>query len=94
LNAQLHQRIRELAEQPVATDLLERLNAQMVRHQFRLALRPGRPQRSLPEHLAIIDAIVARDERAAEAAARAHLASVLDALRESDQPATQSVLQG
>jgi len=49
---------------------------------------------SLPEHLAIIDAIVARDERAAEAAARAHLASVLDALRESDQPATQSVLQG
>jgi DNA-binding GntR family transcriptional regulator len=91
LNAQLHQRVRELAEQPVATDLLERLNAQMVRHQFRLALRPGRPQRSLPEHLAIIDAIVARDEQAAEAAARAHLASVIDALRESDQPAPQSV---
>lgn len=94
LNAQLHQRVRELAEQPVATDLLERLNAQMVRHQFRLALRPGRPQRSLPEHLAIIDAIVARDEQAAEAAARAHLASVIDALRESDQPATQSAPRG
>jgi DNA-binding GntR family transcriptional regulator len=89
LNAQLHQRVRELAEQPVATDLLERLNAQMVRHQFRLALRPGRPQRSLPEHLAIIDAIVARDEQAAEAAARAHLASVIEAMRESDAPAAQ-----
>jgi len=89
LNAQLHQRIRELAEQPVATDLLERLNAQMVRHQFRLALRPGRPLRSLPEHLAIIDAIVARDAGAAETAARAHLASVIDAMRESEMPVGQ-----
>jgi DNA-binding GntR family transcriptional regulator len=84
LNAALHQRIRQLAGQPVATDVLERLNAQIVRHQFRLALRPGRTQTSLPEHLAIIEAVVARDPAAAEAAARAHLASVISALRECD----------
>jgi DNA-binding GntR family transcriptional regulator len=84
LNAQLHQRVRQLARQPVAADLLERLNAQIVRHQFRLSLRPGRPQTSLPEHLAIIDAVVARDPAAAEAAARAHLASVISALRAND----------
>jgi DNA-binding GntR family transcriptional regulator len=83
LNDQLHQRVRELADQPVAADLLRRLNAQIVRHQFRLALRPGRPQTSLPEHLAIIDAVAARDPEAAQAAARAHLASVIAALTEA-----------
>jgi DNA-binding FadR family transcriptional regulator len=55
-----------------------------VRHRFRLALRAGRPQVSLPEHQAIIDAIAARDPAAAEAAARSHLASVIDALQQPD----------
>ena len=58
--------------------------AQIVRHQFRLSLRPGRPQVSLPEHLAIVNAIVNRDPAAAEAAARAHLGSVIDALRAAE----------
>ena len=49
----------------------------------RLALRTGRPQVSLPEHLAIIDAIARRDPAAAEAAARSHLASVITTLRDS-----------
>jgi DNA-binding FadR family transcriptional regulator len=39
---------------------------------------------SLPEHQAIVAAIAARDPAAAEAAARAHLASVIDALRETE----------
>jgi DNA-binding FadR family transcriptional regulator len=52
----------------------------MVRHQFRLSLVPGRPSVSLPEHLAIIDAVCARDSEAAERAMRAHLTSVLDGL--------------
>lgn len=84
LNRELHRLVREFADQPVAADLLDRLNGQLVRHQFRLALRPNRPQVSLPEHLAIIDAIVRHDPEAAEAAARAHLASVITALRDSD----------
>lgn len=83
LNHQLHARIREISGQQVAVELLERLNAQLVRHRFQLALRPGRAQRSLGEHLAVIEAIRARDPQAAEAAVRAHLASVIDALNEA-----------
>lgn len=80
LNHALHDRIREISGQRTAVALLERLNAQLVRHRFQLALRPGRPQQSLSEHLAMIEAITARDPQAAEAAARAHLTSVIDAL--------------
>lgn len=84
LNRELHRTVRDIAGQPVACELLERLNAQIVRHQFRLSLRDGRVQVSLPEHLAIIDAIARRDAGAAERAARAHLESVIAALRETE----------
>lgn len=84
LNRDLHRLVRELAAQPTASELLDRLNGQMVRHQFRLSLRAGRPQVSLPEHLAIIEAITGRDPRRAEEAVRAHLASVIEALRSTD----------
>jgi DNA-binding GntR family transcriptional regulator len=80
LNQRLHQRIMAIAAQPVAAALVERLHAQVVRHQFRLALQPGRPRVSLPEHERIVEAIAAGDPKAAEAAMRRHLASVVDAL--------------
>ena len=83
-NRELHAMVRDIAAQPVAADLLLRLHGQIVRHQFRLALRSGRTQVSLPEHLAIIDAIANKDPDAAERAARAHLRSVITALRESE----------
>ncbi|MFC8195057.1 GntR family transcriptional regulator [Streptomyces sp. NPDC060006] len=82
LNHELHARIRQFSGQRVADGLLDRLNGQLVRHRFQLALRPGRPQKSLSEHLAMIESIRARDPRAAESAARLHLAGVIDALRE------------
>lgn len=82
LNQELHARIQEFSGQRTAVELLERLNAQLVRHRFQLALRPGRPQHSLNEHLAMIEAIRARDPQAAEAAVRAHLTSVIEALRD------------
>ncbi|MER6226810.1 GntR family transcriptional regulator [Streptomyces sp900105755] len=82
LNQELHARIRTISGQQTAVELLERLNAQLVRHRFQLALRPGRPQHSLSEHLAMIEAIRARDPQAAEAAVRAHLTSVIEALRD------------
>ncbi|GGV58864.1 GntR family transcriptional regulator [Streptomyces massasporeus] len=81
LNRELHARIREFSGRRTAVELLERLNAQLVRHRFQLALRPGRPQRSLKEHLAVIETIEARDPQAAETAVRAHLGSVIEALR-------------
>ncbi|MFC4472220.1 GntR family transcriptional regulator [Streptomyces xiangluensis] len=82
LNQELHARIQQFSGQQVAVELLDRLNAQLVRHRFQLALRPGRPQQSVNEHLAMIEAIRARDPQAADAAARDHLTSVIDALRE------------
>lgn len=87
LNRLLHATVRNVSSQTVAAGVLERLRAQNVRHQFRLALRPGRPQVSLPQHLKIIEAICARDPGAAEAAMRAHLMSVIEALAEVDQDA-------
>jgi DNA-binding GntR family transcriptional regulator len=81
LNQELHRRVRELGAQHTAAGLLERLRGQSVRHQFRLAMQPGRPAVSLPEHQAIIDAIHARDPQAAQRAMQAHLASVIEALK-------------
>lgn len=45
---------------------------------------PALPQVSLPEHLAIIDAVCAHHPVEAAEAARVHLQSVIEALREAD----------
>jgi DNA-binding GntR family transcriptional regulator len=82
LNRQLHALIRELGGQSTARAVLERLRGQNVRHQFRLALHPGRAAVSLPQHLEIIEALCAGDSDAAEAAVRRHLRSVIDTLPE------------
>jgi DNA-binding GntR family transcriptional regulator len=81
LNRELHRRVGVISGQTVAVGLLERLHAQLVRHQFQLALRPGRPEMSLPEHVAIAHAVAGRRPEDAERAVRAHLASVIEALR-------------
>src|SRR5579859_6931343 len=67
LNRELHRRI----------GVIERLHAQLVRHQFQLAQRPGRPEVSLGEHLAIAYAIAERRPQDAERAVKAHLSSVI-----------------
>jgi DNA-binding GntR family transcriptional regulator len=85
LNKQLHALIRDLSGQATARKVLERLRLQNVRHQFRLAMHPGRPAVSLPQHLEIIEALCAADPEAAEAAVRKHLRSVIDALPEVDK---------
>jgi DNA-binding GntR family transcriptional regulator len=79
---QLHGRIRDAARQPVAAGLVDRLQAQLVRHQFQLSLRPGRSQVSLRELADLVDAVAARDGDRAEAAATSHFRSVIAALRE------------
>ena len=85
LNKQLHALIRTLSGQTTVCNVLERLRLQNVRHQFRLAMHPGRPAVSLPQHLEIIEAVCAGDSQAAEAAVRRHLRSVIDALPEVDK---------
>lgn len=80
LNRELHRRFCVISRQTVAVGLLDRLHGQLVRHQFQLALRPGRPEVSLAEHLAILNAIAGRRPQDADLAVRAHLASVIAAL--------------
>jgi DNA-binding GntR family transcriptional regulator len=80
-NGRLHSLIREIGGHATATAIVERLRAQLVRHQFALSLVPGRPAISLAQHERIVTAIAARDPAAAEAAMREHIASVTEALR-------------
>jgi DNA-binding GntR family transcriptional regulator len=82
LNQLLDQRVRVLSRHATASEVLGRLHAQSVRHQFKLSSKPQRAKVSVLEHAAIIDAIVARDPDAAERAVRDHLLSVIGALRE------------
>lgn len=89
LNHHLDDRLDQICGQSVAVSLLAGLRARNVRHQFQLALRPGRPLVSLPEHLAIIDRVCARDPAGAEQAVRAHLASVIAELQ-AGPPAARS----
>jgi DNA-binding GntR family transcriptional regulator len=79
-NARLHGLVRAIAAHQTATGIIERLRAQLVRHQFALALVPGRPAVSLDQHERIVAAIAAGDPAAAEAAMRDHITSVIDAL--------------
>lgn len=84
LNQDLDRLLRSLSGHETATLLLERLQAQSARHQFRLGFLPGRAATSAPEHAAIIDAVLAGDPDAAEAATRAHLDGVIALLRTMD----------
>jgi DNA-binding GntR family transcriptional regulator len=84
LNRELHRRVVAISRQQVAAGLLERLHGQLVRHQFQLALRPGRPEVSLGEHLAILRAVAGRQPDEAEQAVKLHLSSVIVALRSAD----------
>jgi DNA-binding GntR family transcriptional regulator len=81
LNVALHRRIQAMARYAIAADLIENLRNRAADHQYRLSGIPGRAARSLPEHRAIVAAIVAGDADRAETAMRAHLASVANVLR-------------
>lgn len=81
LNARFHERIWVAAGHRTATRIVRGLKSQSIRFQFQTALRPGRAERSLHEHEAIVDALRRGDGEAAESAMRTHLAEVLDTLR-------------
>lgn len=81
-NREMHDRVHEISGQQTAIRLIRRLRGQNVRQQFRLAQKPGRPDVSVVEHLAIIEAIADRDREAAERAMATHLDSVIRAMHE------------
>ena len=86
LDAALHARVVAVAGLPRVAKLIDDLDAQDVRHQFRAVLAPGRAAQSLQEHGAIVDAIALGDADAAEAAMRAHLSHVIRTLRSLHTP--------
>lgn len=81
LNARFHQRIWAIAEHETATKLLATLKSQSLRFQFRTILRPGRTEKSLEEHRAIVEALSARDPEASERAMTQHLSHVVETLK-------------
>ncbi|MBP3037773.1 GntR family transcriptional regulator [Arthrobacter sp. zg-ZUI100] len=82
-NSELHRRIVEISGQGTAGATIERLRAQNVRHQFRLAAQPGRASVSLPEHVEIVEAICAGNAAEAARMMEAHMTSIADAIRRS-----------
>lgn len=85
-NAALHATVRRIARHETSRQILDRLGAQVVRYQYRLSRRPSRPEVSLPQHEAIIAAIVRHDADGAMRAMQLHLDSVRAALVETDDP--------
>lgn len=75
LNAALHREIHAIAGNATASRILDTLKSHLVRLQYRVILLPGRPQSSLAEHRAVVDAICKGDGAAAETAMRRHLES-------------------
>jgi DNA-binding GntR family transcriptional regulator len=75
-NAALHRDIQRIAGNATASRILQTLKAHLVRLQYRVILLPGRPETSLAEHQALVEAICAGDADAAEAAMRRHLLNV------------------
>ncbi|MCL6625224.1 MAG: GntR family transcriptional regulator [Alicyclobacillus shizuokensis] len=81
-NARLHRKLVAMAGHHTAERLLDTLNSQSVRYQYRTIMAQGRPESSLREHREIVDAVAARNPDAAEAAMKIHLAHVCETLRQ------------
>ncbi len=77
-----HGLVRGMAQHEVAGGLVDRLQAQIVRHQFRLSLRMSRARESLQELDDVVGALADRDPDRAENTTRAHLRGVIRALLE------------
>lgn len=77
-----------IADQPVATEVLERLRGRNTRHRFRLTYRPGRAKVAAPYWLEIIDAICKREPVAARRALQRHSENVQQAMKALAQDET------
>jgi len=75
-NVMFHQKVYEASGSRTIPDLIKTLRLRLARLQLRTILIPGRSEGSLAEHVAIYEALRARDADAAAAAARGHVASL------------------
>lgn len=79
-NSKLHALLIRMARHSTVAKVLDTLNTQSVRFQYRTILAKGRPEHSLSEHKAIVEAVMRRDADEADQAMRRHLTGVLNTL--------------
>ena len=85
LASRFHQIVIEAADQSVVAQLLERLHAPLIRHQFRIILVPGRKEASLAEFRDILSYLEQRDAAGAERAMRYHMAQLVRGLQQASR---------
>lgn len=81
LNSLLHRRIREISGHETAGQIVANLRDRGAHHAFRLALMPGRPEESVEQHAAIVEAIIDGKTDQAANQMEKHLLSVIDVLQ-------------
>ncbi|BCJ92192.1 GntR family transcriptional regulator [Terrihabitans soli] len=79
--SRLHAEIQRLSGHTTATRLLENLDSQIIRFQYRTVLMTGRAAKALQEHKEIVEVICSGDGEKAEQIMRAHLEGVQLALK-------------
>ena len=82
LDSMMHRTFTEIADHAVGARILEQLDLQVFRMQYRVLAMPGRVRASFLEHVPIVDAIAANDPQTAEASYRRHAENAAAALEE------------
>ncbi len=82
-NQAFHRTIYRASENETLPDLIEQTKLRLARLQLRTILIPGRGERSLAEHEAILAAMEAGDPDAAERALRAHMGNLRQAIEKA-----------
>jgi DNA-binding GntR family transcriptional regulator len=75
-----HDELAELADNTLLSSMLERIRPLILQMQFRGFIFRTRPQESLSEHIAILDALLECDSKLADELTRAHIRSSRDVL--------------
>ncbi len=74
LDSEFHSLLMDSAENDLINQVMANMFAQNQRIRFRLTRQPARLQETVAEHLAVIEAMLARDSLRAQEAMREHLA--------------------
>lgn len=77
-NREFHKAIWRASHNQVLIDVLQRLHVHLYRYPSTTYTSPGRPQSSLEEHRALVDAIISRDGEKAAAIAAQHMTEARD----------------
>jgi len=84
-NKLFHQIIYEASGNETMPQLINMLRQRLARLQFRIILIPGRTEKSIGEHEAILQALQTQNTSAAEQAARDHMRSLRKAIEKAWQ---------